>query len=430
MRLVKLWGIDGLSVLQWSGIMRFGAILITSVILPWLGLSGNDLAMVESWLFVQNMLSFFWINAINTSLFRIPEADRQRLDSVAGLSNLAGRLSVLISIPACLFLFSLLPQSENLPLILLLFALSVSFQAGSALLDSLLYQKSAYLKLFLLSSLLNTSLVVGSAIIAYSGMNLIYLLVFWTVISAIRYLLFYFEKPREENPKASGDYLRMLSELKPLMLLSALGGASEYVCGLAVRYGLGADDFVLFRYGSREFPLILIMAGAISNAMSGKVAGNQIAGMAELRSRTASLLPLAFIITAGLMLISPFLFKTFLPKNLAQAWPVFCTSLLLTIPRTLFPQTVVLGLRRDRLILESLAVELVVLITLLIALLPLAGIMAAPFALFLAFLADKLYLAFCLKRSGIEYQQYTPTGRWLLFSLALLLIWGLMLMFA
>jgi hypothetical protein len=56
--------------------------------------------------------------------------------------------------------------------------------------------------------------------------------------------------------------------------------------------------------------------------------------------------------------------------------------------------------------------------------------MAAPFALFLAFLADKLYLAFCLKRSGIEYQQYTPTGRWLLFSLALLLIWGLMQTFA
>lgn len=430
MRLTQLWRLDGLSVLQWSGVMRFGAVLATSVLLPWLGLSGNNLAIVESWLFVQSMLSFFWINAINTAIFRIPEHDRQRLSTIARLSRLAWSLSIFMTVPACLLLFTLLPESAIQLRVFFLFALSMSFQAGSALLDSMLYQKAKLSKLLLLGSAFNISFITGSALIAYSGIDLIFLLAFWTLISALRSLLFYLEKPQEQDSNSNRNYLKIIYELLPLILLSALGGASEYICGMAVRYGLGSDEFVIFRYGSREFPFIMIMAGAISNAFSGKIAGNSAEGLAGLRSRSAAFMPIAFLLTAGLMIISPFLFRVLLPESLSQAWPVFCTILLLTIPRTLFPQTVVLGLKRDRWVLEALCAELIVLILILFILLPVAGILAAPIALCLAYLSDKIYLVYRLKSIEITFTQYTSAGLWFALSFTLLLIWGLVISFA
>ena len=108
------------------------------------------------------------------------------------------------------------------------------------------------------------------------------------------------------------------------------------------------EQFMIFSYGAKELPVILLMAGALSTVSSGQIAkslknGADAGALTKLKNESIKLMHLFFIPSMLLFFFSDEIFGFVFNKTFGESGPVFNIYLLLVIPRLLFPQAVLRG---------------------------------------------------------------------------------------
>jgi O-antigen/teichoic acid export membrane protein len=116
---------------------------------------------------------------------------------------------------------------------------------------------------------------------------------------------------------------------------------------------------------------------------------------------------LFFPISIGMMLVSQWLYPRLFNADFVESAAVFNVYLLLVVSRLVFPQTILIGLRKTKTIMWVAGLELIVNFGLSILFVQQFGLVGIAFATVIASVLDKIVLMLLLQKSeGISPSSY------------------------
>jgi len=213
-----------------------------------------------------------------------------------------------------------------------------------------------------------------------------------------------------------------MKKVAPFMFSILLAGSMEYINSYIIQYNFSEADFAVFRYGAKELPVFLILANSLSNIYSGEIAnfhkeGEIDKGLAKLKKSSRTLMYWLFPLTIGLMFSSKYLFLLAYNIDLYEGYKIFNIYLLLIISRMIFPQTVIMGLMKNRIFYLVSTNYLIINIILAFWLISIFGITGIAYAAAISYLVEKIMLATYCKMEGIRFHQYTAVTEYVVFSI-------------
>ena len=217
----------------------------------------------------------------------------------------------------------------------------------------------------------------------------------------------------------------------PLMLALLLSSYSPMIDALLVETYLSDDLFAIFQYGAKEFPLIMLLANAMSTTQSGDVMealkeGKPESAYSNIRSTATKYMHLLFPLSLVLLLSSDWLYRIAYAGNFPDSPRIFDLYLLLVIPRLLFPQTIIKGHLRNKVLTVVSGVELVINVVLSIVFLFLfkaegdliLALQGIALATLIAYVFEKIMLVtWCRKKLGVRLKEYANLRVWFVYSL-------------
>ena len=439
--MARLKFIDNISGLQSVQLLRFATFLIISVVFTKSHLSRPQIGTWELFLFISSLLSFFWVSGIIQSLLTL--YNRNRTFRVTGenegrkspeifnafllilffsfivfvmgilIKNVLGTMDLKREIPYANLLLLYILLSNPVALIEYIYLLN---NRPHRILQYGIYTYLAQL-LFVLSPVI-AGFDEKSAIFGLFAITLMRWI--WLIILLRRYTLM----------KVSFDFIReQLRVGMPLILTFLISGSAQYVDGIIVsaRYE-DPGVFAMYRYGAKEFPLVLLLANGLSNALLPRFATRE--GMREalvtLRAKSEKLMHYLFPVSMVTMLVSRWVFPRLFTPEFRHSADVFMIYLLLIIPRLVFPQTIIIGRKKTNITLIAASIEIAINIPLSLLLIKPYGVVGVALATFIVYSLEKIFLIWYVwKKMKIKPADYIPVVKWIIYSVVLVILFVL-----
>lgn len=423
-------GLSEVRGFQLFQVLRFGMIFTGGIILAKSSLSIGDVGIFETFLFLSTAVSFFWVSGLmNVLLSRYPakhtdERGKELFGSAVNLYSV-NLLLIITGWAAGPYLRGILPQ-EILPyyrhLLIYIFLNNPTYLIEHIFLLNNRPLRLAGYGIFQFTAHLAA---IGTAIFMQSGLvgiftNLILVALFknFLLIS----LLKVYGKPF----KGMVQPLEQLINAVPLMGGLLLAGSAEYIDGYLVSSHFGNDAFAIFRYGAREFPLSLLLANSLSAAFVPRLAasGSDGKSLESLKSESRGLMHLLFPVAIIFILISHWMYPVLFRPQFAQSAGIFNIYLLLVASRMLFPQAIVYGHNKSRVVFMIALAELAINIAASLTMMGFFGINGVAYGTLIAFLAEKTFLIlYCKYKLGIPPSSFIPLRTWSFYTLSLALVY-------
>ncbi len=439
--MARLKFIDNISGLQAVQLLRFITFLIISIVFTKSHLSRTQIGNWELFLFISSLLSFFWVSGIIQSLLTLYSRNRTFRED----GETEGRKSPeLFNAFLLITFFSVLVFAIGIPVKIILSSSQMEPGIPYANLLLLYILVSNPVTLIEYIYLLNKRphRIIQYGIYTYSAQLLFVLAPVVAgfdeksaisglfAITAIRWVWLIILLHRYTLPKISFDFIREhLTIGMPLILTFLISGSAQYIDGIIIsaRY---ADPgvFAMYRYGAKEFPLVLLLANGLSNALLPlfSTRDGMRGALVTLRHRSTRLINYLFPISIATMLVARWVYPRLFTPEFTRSADVFMIYLLLIIPRLVFPQTIVIGRRKTRIILIVAAAEIAVNIPLSLLLIRPYGVVGVALATFIVYSLEKVYLIWYVwKKMKIRPAEYIPVASWLIWSALLVLLFVL-----
>jgi len=402
--------ISGVSMLQLFQLVRFGSLFLLSIVLVKSGKSKEAIAQYENLFWTVGVASFFWVNALSQLLLARygtwREEDKAReLFRFFALFQIGGLVSAVV-------VFAI---TQNY-----LIAAYLFFHPTTIINENLLYLKHRNKELFAYSILIFVTLflLVGFGVILQLPIeNILHLLILGAIIrwSYMLSLSARFSKSTSLLP--IGDIALALGYLAFGFILS---GSAEYINGWLVKVFFDDSAFAEFRIGTKELPIFTILTATLSNSFISKIVANPKVAIAELKWTSLKYMHFLFPTAIVLAMLTPTLFPLVFSKDFNSSSQLFLITLLLTIPRLIFPQTLMHahGFQREIMIVSG--IELILNVALAYLFLHLVGLKGIVIGLVLANLLEKIiHIAVLRYKTGILPTQYIPLNWFLGYSFCL-----------
>jgi O-antigen/teichoic acid export membrane protein len=401
--------------------------MLIGVVFAKSGLSIGQIGQYETFLLIAGAVSFFWLNGLIQGFLPLinKEAIEKKSPDLFNVFYLVTGFSVLSGVFLVVFEHSIsgfLLKKPSVPyLSYLLIYLVISTPAS--LVEYIYLVKNqgkqiiqyGLISFFLLFSLVIVPPVLGFGI-EYSLAGLIASVVFrfgWLLV-----LLF-----KNARPAFDWTFIRIhLRSSSPLIVSMLLSGSAQYIDSFIVTSYFDDATFAIFRYGAREFPLVLLMANAFSISMlpafsdSTKLKVN----LESIKLNAQKLGNWMFPMSGLLMLISHKAFPIVFNVGFAQSATIFNIYLLLIISRLLFPQTILIGLQKNKLIMWASFLEIIVNVTSSLCFVNIWGLVGVAYGTVVAYIFEKIFLmVFVSSSCHIRVSTYLNVSRHLIYSLLL-----------
>ncbi len=436
--MTRLKFIDNISGLQAVQLLRFVTFLIISIVFTKSHLSRAQIGNWELFLFIASLLSFFWVTGIIQSLLTLYNRNRTFRED----GETEGRKSPEIFNAFLLIsFFSVLVFAMGIPVKVILSASSSDPEIPYASLLLLYILVSNPVTLIEYIYLLNKRphRVLQYGMYTY-GAQLLFVLApvlagfdeksaIWGLfaITGVRWVWLIILLRRYTLLKVSYDFIREhLKVGMPLILTFLISGSAQYIDGIIVSaHYADPGVFAMYRYGAKEFPLVLLLANGLSNALLPRFSTRE--GMREalvtLRHRSGRLIRYLFPLSIATMFVARWVYPRLFTPEFARSADVFMIYLLLIIPRLVFPQTIVIGRRKTNVTLITAAVEIAVNIPLSLMLIKPYGVVGVALATFIVYFFEKVFLIWYVwKKMKIRPAEYIPVASWLLWSALLIVL--------
>jgi O-antigen/teichoic acid export membrane protein len=216
----------------------------------------------------------------------------------------------------------------------------------------------------------------------------------------------------------------------PLILTSLISGSAQYTDGVIIS-AVYRDPgmFAWFRYGAKEFPLVLMLANGLSNAMLPEFSTRTMMreSLAKIKVRSKKLMHICFPATMVIMLFARWMYPRIFTPEFQKSADVFLIYTLLVIPRLIFPQTIIVGRKKTHITLISSLLELALNIPLSLMMIKWGyDIVGVALATFIVYLLGKVFLAgYLWVKMNIKPTEYIPLKIYLLYSSLLALLFVL-----
>jgi O-antigen/teichoic acid export membrane protein len=438
--LTRLKFIDNISGLQAVQLLRFVTFLIISIVFTKSHLTRPQIGNWELFLFISSLVTFFWVTGIIQSLLTLynrnrtfredSEKEGRKSPEIFNAFLLISFFSLavfLMGIPIKTMFFSS-PENSEVPYANLLL-LYILFSSPVTLIEYIYLLTrdptgSCSMAFYICCQLV---LVIAPVVAGYDEKSAIWGLF---VITAARWVWLIILLRRYTLMKISHDFIREhLRVGMPLILTFLISGSAQYIDGIiiSVRY----DDpgvFAMYRYGAKEFPLVLLLANGLSNALLPLFSTRE--GMREalatLRRRSDRLIKYLFPISMVTMFAARWVYPRLFTPEFQRSADVFMIYLLLIIPRLVFPQTIVIGRRKTNVTLYAAAVEIAVNIPLSLWLIKPYGVVGVALATFIVYFLEKMFLIWYVwKKMKIKPSEYIPLASWLIHTALLIILFVL-----
>lgn len=403
--------------------------MLIGVVFAKSGISTSQIGQYETLLLLAGAVSFFWLNGLVQGF--LPLVKKEEVDHKSPVLFNVFYLVTGLALLACLFLIGfensiadLLLKKQGIPYFKYLLIYSVISAPASLVEYIYLIKKQGnqivlygLLSFFLMFFLVILPVVSGSGM-EYSIAGLIVSTLFrfgWLLLLLLRNAATTFD----------GAFIRRhLRSSMPLILSFFLGGSAGYIDSFIVTSYFDDATFAVFRYGARELPLVLLVANAFSISMlPGFADPSQLqANLQKIRSNAQKLGDWMFPLSGVFMILSPWAFPLVFSAEFQQSATIFNIYLLLIISRLLFPQTILIGLQKTRLIMWASFMEIIVNVCLSLLFVRIWGLPGVAYATVVAYLFEKVVLmGFVSKSCNLSVSSYLNVSRHVLYSLLLVL---------
>jgi O-antigen/teichoic acid export membrane protein len=388
------------SAYQLYQILRLVVLVLISIALVKLSFSREETSVFELFLFVINISTFFWVIGIGNSILSYysglnTKEKESFFQNIFFLLQFAGLIIAIL-----LYFTNGLGLVKNEDILSIggtkLIAFYLFFYSPTLLIEIkyiIKKEKEKLLKYGIVIFLLQLVLIIAVAAITNSIFQVLIAMTFWIFIRWIWTISTVF--------KPFGRFTLSKILLKGFVLFSLpiiahilLGNGMEYIDGLIVNSSFKPDLFSVYRYGAREFPVILILIGALRSTMIPDAIENIENALENIKKETRKIIIVFFPVAILLMLSSKFLYTFFYSEEYTYSALLFNIYLLIISSRIILAEVFIYANKMNKLFMKVSFWELVANIVLSLIFLRFWGIAGIAFATFIAFLGSKLFLVF------------------------------------
>jgi len=422
--------------LQIYQLIRFTTFLIISIVLTKSNVLRKDIGLFEAFMFIAGLVTFFWVTGLIQSFLALANNNKTFDNQNRSLKKKSPEI---FNAFILLTLFSIL-----------VFSIGISLRKYISIYD--IQGNVTYINLLLVYILLsNPSVLIeyiyliknrSSSILVYGfityGVQLIMVLypiiggydIIWALyglvgISMLRFVWILIILFKYAEFKFSWAFMKEhLSVGVPLIISSLLAGSAQYIDGMVVTRAMDVEHFAIFRYGAKEFPLVLILAVGLSNVMISEIGkpGNMRASLDKIRHHSRRLMHFLYPITMLTMFLARWFYPAIFNKEFIRSADVFMVYLMIIIPRLVFPHTILIGLKKTRVILVTSLIEITINIGLSIFLVKHYGTVGVALATSIVYLLETISLVvYNFVRLKIRPKLYIPLKTFSIYSILLTL---------
>jgi len=416
------------NALQFFQLVRYGALILIGILLSKSQLGKTNIGHYETFLLIAGAFTFFWVNGFLKVMMPLSAEVGEEKKGILVFNSFLVLFSFsLLTAIASFFLnrpFSeYLLNGNEVPMPLILGGY-ILFNSPALMIEYI----------YLINNRPKSIMVYGMVIFGFQvlavglppflgfGLNTILLGLFFTTIIKFAWLLVVMKR----YSKVHFDF-SMLKEFvvlgAPLVLSTLLGSSASYIDGFIVTAKFSPDDFAIFQYGARELPLALLLSNSLSMAMLPRFAQKNIESpLAEFRSEVYRLHWLLFPISILLLLTSHWFFPIVFNAQFEASAIIFNISLLLVISRVLFPQTLLIAKRMNKVLVWASFFEICINVGFSLWLSNIFGIVGVAYGTLIAYFFEKIFLMVaCKKILNISPVKYLPLKIYF-FSTTLLIL--------
>lgn len=417
--------IDNISGLQSFQLMRFTIFLTISVIFTKSHLTRAEIGSWEMFLFIAGLMSFFWVTGIIQSLLPLYHRNmtfRQFGDTGTRKSPEIFNAFLLLCFFSVLFFafgqslkgsFSVFHFKGNVPYINLLL-LYLMLSSPVCLIEYIYLLNNRSYRIFQYGLYTFGAQLVFVVTPILFGKDIIWSIYGLLIITGIRWIWLIILLRRYTEMKVSWAFMKEHLYLGlPLILTSLLSGSAQYTDGVIVS-AVYHDPavFAWFRYGAKEFPLVLLLANGLSNAMLPEFSSKSRTkeSLEKIKLKSKRLMHLLFPTTMVFMLFTRWFYPRLFNPEFQKSADVFLIYTLLIIPRLVFPQTIVVGRKKTNVSLIVAIIEISLNIPLSLLLIKWGyNIIGVALATFIVYCIEKAILAgYVWKKMKIKPSEYIP----------------------
>jgi len=415
--------ISNVSALQIFQILRYSTLILISIVFANSHLSKLEIGEYETFIFIAGAASFFWLTGFIKS-FLINSSNRKEKSSDIFnfyiLTLFAGVLSFLTIKLLSTNSINLLSYNYSDKLAIYIVLLGTASISEYILLS--LKKNKTLIYYGFISFAIQFAIMIYPIII---GKGIEMLINSLLIVVALKNLFALFLVFRYSVIKFSLETIKNNVRLAfPLIISFILSGSAQYIDGFIIKYNFDDNVFAVFRYGAKEFPLLILLSDSMSTAFVSNFNNSKIdIVLAQIKEKSNKLINWLFPLSIVLLISSTYLFKTIFSSQFEESAIIFDIYLLLIVSRIIFPQTVMMGLKNSSLILQAAVIELVINVILSLIFVLNFGIAGVAFATVIAYYIEKTYLLIALKQkfniSSLKYINFKPI---ILYSIILYII--------
>lgn len=416
--------------------MKFTIFLIVSIVFTKSHLTRAEIGSWEMFLFISGLVSFFWVTGIIQSLLPLYHRNktyRKMGDNGEGNSPEIFNAFILLCLFSILFFifghiikhnFSVFHFSGNVPYINLLL-LYLLLSNPVCLIEYIYLLNNRSYRIFqygLYTFSLQLILVITPIIL---GKDIIWSIYGLLVITFIRWIWLLILLKRYTEMKVSYKFIKEHLYLGfPLIVTSLVSGSAQYTDGVIIS-AVYRDPgmFAWFRYGAKEFPLVLLLANGLSNAMLPEFSTRtrMKESLAKIRVKSRKLMHLCFPATMVIMLFARWIYPRMFTPEFQKSADIFLIYSLLVIPRLVFPQTIIVGRKKTHITLIAAILEVGLNIPLSLMMIKWGyNIVGVALATFIVYTMSKLFLIlYVWFKMKIKPSEYIPLKVYSLYSVLL-----------
>jgi O-antigen/teichoic acid export membrane protein len=407
--------------------------LIISIVFTHSHLTRAEIGQWEMFMFISGLITFFWVTGIIQSLLPLYHRNktyRKIGDDITAKSPEIFNAFLLLCFFSLLFFalghslknnFSVFHFSGNVPYINLLL-LYILLSSPVCLIEYIYLLNNRSYRIFqygLYTFAAQLFLIITPLLF---GKDIIWSIYGLLAITGIRWVWLIVLLRRYSEMKISVEFMKEHLYLGiPLILTSLISGSAQYTDGVIIS-AVYRDPamFAWFRYGAKEFPLVLMLANGLNNALLPEFSTRERMkeSLAKIRDKSKKLMNLLFPAAMIMMLFTRWIYPRMFTPEFQKSADIFLIYSLLIIPRLIFPQTIIVGRKKTHISLIAAILELALNIPLSLLMIKWGyGLVGVALSTFIVYSIGKIFLVVYLwVKMNIRPSEYIPLRLYALYS--------------
>ncbi|MEI6047807.1 MAG: oligosaccharide flippase family protein [Bacteroidota bacterium] len=408
--------------------------LIISIVFTKSHLTRAEIGQWEMFMFIAGLMTFFWVTGIIQSLLPLYHRNktyRKFGDNGTSKSPEIFNAFLLLCFFSLFFFilghslknnFSVFHFSGNVPYINLLL-LYILLSSPVCLIEYIYLLNNRSYRIFQYGVYTFTAQLILIITPLLLGKDIIWSIWGLLAITGVRWVWLIVLLRRYTEMKISVEFMKEHLYLGvPLILTSLISGSAQYTDGVIVS-AVYRDPamFAWFRYGAKEFPLVLMLANGLSNAMLPEFSTRERMkeSLAKIRVKSKKLMHFLFPMAMLMMLFSKWIYPRMFNPEFQKSADIFLIYSLLIIPRLIFPQTVIVGRKKTHISLIAAILELAINIPLSLLMIKWGyNIVGVALSTFIVYTIGKVFLVgYLWIKMNIKPSEYIPVRLYAFYSI-------------